>query len=350
MSSMLEQAIVDAKALREAALKNAEQAVIEKYAPEIKSAVESLLSESPNAAEAPVATSGIEAPYAGAPATDPEQSVEMSFEFEFNPEDFEIDLEDLKAKADEDPTSSGEQKEGPEETLGDLGLAGAEEQPAAAAPDLGGDDKDPLSDLQLQEIIELLESAEQEELNEEEATEEEVIEEELVVDTGEEKHGSFVTDEGTRTHDQELELARMESTKYKEENEELLKRIKELQNENKNFANAVLVLNEKVQESILSNAKLLYSNKTLGDASLNERQKDKIVEAIAQSKTAEEAKNLYETLKTTVGSDQKKAPKSLSESVNRKSNLSAILPRRKQAQQQPANDFASRMQKLAGIK
>ena len=92
MSSMLEQAIVDAKALREAALKNAEQAVIEKYAPEIKSAVESLLSESPNAAEAPVATSGIEAPYAGAPATDPEQSVEMSFECEFNPEDFEIDV------------------------------------------------------------------------------------------------------------------------------------------------------------------------------------------------------------------------------------------------------------------
>ena len=43
MSSMLEQAIVDAQALREAALKNAEQSVIEKYAPEIKAAVESLL-------------------------------------------------------------------------------------------------------------------------------------------------------------------------------------------------------------------------------------------------------------------------------------------------------------------
>jgi hypothetical protein len=111
-----------------------------------------------------------------------------------------------------------------------------------------------------------------------------------------------------------------------------------------------LVLNEKLNESTLSNAKLLYSNKTLCDASLNERQKSKIVEAIAKSETAKEAKDLYETLKTTVGSDQKKAPKSLSESVNRKSNLSAILPRRKQAQQQPANDFANRMQKLAGIK
>ena len=40
---MLEQAIVDATALREAALKNAEQAIIEKYAPQIKDAVESLL-------------------------------------------------------------------------------------------------------------------------------------------------------------------------------------------------------------------------------------------------------------------------------------------------------------------
>ena len=350
---MLEQAIVDAKALREAALKNAEQAVIEKYAPEIKSAVESLLNEGP---EGEVATSNLEIPYAGAPAEDAEKQVEMSFEFEFNPEDFEIDLEDLKAQAQEDPSSSGEKPESPEETLGDLGLdSGA---PEGGDLNLGGDDK-PLGDLQLQEIIDLLEQTDNEEVIEEEVVEEqeeaveeqeEVIEEELTVDVSAQKHGSFVTDEGTRAHDEELELARMESTKYKEENEELLKRIKELQNENKNFANAVLLLNEKVQESNLSNAKLLYSNKTLGDASLNERQKYKIVEAIANSKTVEEAKNLYETLKTTVGSENKKAPKSLSESVNRKSNLSAILPRRKQAQHQPANDFANRMQKLAGIK
>ena len=43
MSSMLEQAIVDAQALREAALKNAEQTLIEKFTPQIKEAVESLL-------------------------------------------------------------------------------------------------------------------------------------------------------------------------------------------------------------------------------------------------------------------------------------------------------------------
>ena len=40
MSNLLERAIVDAKALKEAALKNAEQLVIEKYSQEIKEAMD----------------------------------------------------------------------------------------------------------------------------------------------------------------------------------------------------------------------------------------------------------------------------------------------------------------------
>ena len=55
MPSMLEQAIIDAASLREAALKNAEQAIIEKYAPEIKNAVETMLQEEP-------ATGGVGSP------------------------------------------------------------------------------------------------------------------------------------------------------------------------------------------------------------------------------------------------------------------------------------------------
>ena len=45
MSELLEQAIVDAEALKEAALKNAEQAVIEKYSSEVKNTVEKLLEQ-----------------------------------------------------------------------------------------------------------------------------------------------------------------------------------------------------------------------------------------------------------------------------------------------------------------
>ena len=45
MSSLLEQAIVDAKALKEAALKNAEASIIEKYSAEVKSTLDELLEQ-----------------------------------------------------------------------------------------------------------------------------------------------------------------------------------------------------------------------------------------------------------------------------------------------------------------
>ena len=45
MSDMLEQAIIDAESLKEAALKNAEALIIEKYSNEIKQAVDTLLEQ-----------------------------------------------------------------------------------------------------------------------------------------------------------------------------------------------------------------------------------------------------------------------------------------------------------------
>ena len=39
MSTMLEQALIDAAALKEAALKNAESAILEKYASEVKTTI-----------------------------------------------------------------------------------------------------------------------------------------------------------------------------------------------------------------------------------------------------------------------------------------------------------------------
>ena len=63
MSSLLEQAIVDAKALKEAALKNAENLVIEKYSSEVKESMANLL-------EQDMSMPGLEDPTMGAaPAT-----------------------------------------------------------------------------------------------------------------------------------------------------------------------------------------------------------------------------------------------------------------------------------------
>ena len=45
MSNLLERAIIDAKALKEAALKSAEQLVMEKYSSEVRQAVDRILEE-----------------------------------------------------------------------------------------------------------------------------------------------------------------------------------------------------------------------------------------------------------------------------------------------------------------
>ena len=129
--------------------------------------------------------------------------------------------------------------------------------------------------------------------------------------------------------------------------EELDESLKRSQNQTNEFKNIINKMEEVLSETLLSNAKLLYSNQTLRDASLNERQKRKIVEAIATANTPDEAKILQETLRATVGSTRKSGPKSLSESVQRRSNLSGILPRKKQPAQELT--FADRMKKLAGI-
>ena len=105
-----------------------------------------------------------------------------------------------------------------------------------------------------------------------------------------------------------------------------------------------LKLKEHLTAVNLSNAKFLYTNKVLTSASLNERQKNKIVEAITKTSTVEEAKIVFETLQSAVGDRNKRKPKSLSEVVSRPSTT---LPRQRKTHKDPVND---RWKTLAGIK
>ena len=76
MSSLLEQAIIDAAALKEAAIKNAETAILNKYSDDIREAVENLLEEeTPETADTP------DIPLAAAPPSDaPDETITLDFE------------------------------------------------------------------------------------------------------------------------------------------------------------------------------------------------------------------------------------------------------------------------------
>jgi hypothetical protein len=122
---------------------------------------------------------------------------------------------------------------------------------------------------------------------------------------------------------------------------------KTLNEKNKHYESLLVKLKNRLEEVNLTNAKLLYTNRTLNSDSLNERQRNKIADAISKVQSVEEAKVVYETLQSTVRSTKKtRGPESLSEVVRRPST---ILPR-KQTVAKPSDPISDRWKILAGIK
>jgi hypothetical protein len=345
---MLEQAIVDAQALREAALKNAEQALIEKFTPQIKEAVESLLEENDVPQKKKVAYEG--KIYSLVEIEDGKATIMREGEKPFVVS--EADLGDADLLQEDEGEATGGAAGSP---------ASSVEAPFAGSPGINPDQAAQFTvnvDLDLQEGLEENEDDLVNEIMKILGESDDLLEEELVVDMDEVKDGTFRSDKETLEYYEEMRKAKEsaeekeeENKDLKKENEKLQETIKKFKHKNKQYKDVVEKLSQKLNETLLSNAKLVYSNKTLGDASLNERQKSKIVEAIAKAKTPEEAKNLHEALNATVTSGQEnKSPRTLSESVQRKSTLSGILPRRKQVNESEEHTFAEHMKKLAGIK
>ena len=329
MSSMLEQAIIDANALKEAAVKNAEQAIVEKYSVEIKEAVEALLEQPEDEALA-----------GGEPLDDLGGEGGETFD-DLDVPSAATEGEDLCPCPDEDQTITMD-LDALQKAIADEGevddLETQDELATELSPAISDEEELPA----LEENIEI---------------NDELIEK-LIVDLAPNMNGWAGRPEAELEFEKDLDLARMQSTEYKEENEELKESLKKAKIEKEKLVNsikqhrkAVMMLKEKLEELAASNARLLYSNKILSSPSLNERQKRKIVEAISKADTVVEAKVLYETLQSTVGSNpiRRKDPKSLNEAVERK-NSRLMIKRRNLNESNLPNPVRDRMRKLAGLK
>ena len=366
MSSMLEQAIIDAEALREAALKSAQQHIEEKYSSEIKEAMKVLL-------EAPVEELDLDAGDPEEESTDVGIDVDAPLSAE--------DGEDLCACPDEDSPiminidfaelESAIDGEMGEEPASDPSLAPEEEELLSLQEEIELDEL--LVDEYLDEGIPYNE--EEEEKDDEPSGEagssrkdrmrdrynkrsprglEEIdlyaelkeLEETLDVQTSGQKTGWQVAADSVVDYEEDLEKARLQSTELEEEKAELDEANKELTKENKKFRSAIMQMKDKLEEVNLSNAKLLYTNRVISNDSLNERQRKRIVESIAIADSIDEAKVIFETLQSaTAPSTFSRKPKSLSEAVSRPSSI--LSARRRE---EKVNPYADRMKILAGIK
>ena len=388
MSSLLKEAIIDAKALKEVALKNAEAAIIEKYSTEVKETLDKLLEQDdldltmgglagdeadveadPLAGGTPLGgdeegamgtgedeevVSDDDVPLAAADGLPDQDAVseQEPVEFDLNlnalseaitslqnelneNQELHFDAEDLyEILSEEDDVID----EGADDITGQTaGEEAAEQEKAADQAEQTLEDDKPTSmeeDIDADSLVD-------------------AIVERLTVDMGADLTGWAGRSSEDMRFAIEKEMAHRRSTDVEEELDTLKKAYEELVFENKQldkqtnqYKQAINELKEGLQNVNLSNARLLYTNRVLRNTSLNERQKERIVEAISSAGSVTEARTIFDTLQSTVESTPKRGPKSLNEAITRRSSVI-----RASRTEKPSSDpFQDRMKKLAGIK
>ncbi len=327
MSNMLEQAIVDAKTLREAAVKNAESALIEKYADEVKAGVEQLLEaeqdEPGETGEEIFAGENFGDPAADeSSATDQVPLAHISDDEEM----ITVNLDDIA------PTTTSEPEEeftlDREEIADEVGISlNGEESPANRDDEVELDESD-LIDM-FKEMLTVDAPSIEVEQSKEEAEEE---------DHQEVEEKEFVQTDGMNEDD----IEEYYRTMAKYEN---------LQREHKNLKKVLNQFKEQLQETNLHNARLLYTNRVLSTTSLNEQQKNKIVDMVKNARSVDEAKMVFETLQKTMAAETPSGnrSKSLSETISRPSSV-ILSGRTQNTNKTERNPTVNRWATLAGLK
>ena len=422
-SSMLEQAVIDAQSLREAALKSAEQEVLNKYSTEIKETMDKLLEQEDEGPSMDMMGGEVERdeivdeiPMKAVggedlcPCPDDDEEVELDLDalkaavdaedepmMEVETEEAPLEEEELMFEAtEEELLSLLSEDENIEEELknpkkADLNkdgkLSGYEKKRGAAIEkSMAADDKEDKEDKEEKneavdkekegevldadevkeeveyDLQELLDLEEEVEINEDEIKA--ALEEILKVDVENVPRGDLGTTHPTKAqqvHAVEVAAAQEADTEVSEEEDKLQKIIDDLQEqvstlkvENNNLQkqhnelkSVALQASKKFEEINLSNAKLNYINSILKSDSLNERQKENIVEKISGANTITESKFIFETVSESVSNRTQKAPKNLKEALNKNSTL--VLKSNNKEQASSSKSTVDRMKRLAGI-
>jgi len=377
MSSIIEQAILDATQIREAALKTAENQIIEKYSVEIKEAMSSIL-EQEDGEEMAAAEVEDEVPeeITAAPMADmklcpcPDEEEETTIT---------LDLEALKDLA------------GEAEEEGDMGepadqdeLVDALMEAYQGAAIMDEDHCGTMREEDLEEMITMVDEEEEKlkelyadsdggftedppadppkkeeedpELTEAEIREmiTDVLAEELTVDiTDGDFTGWAGRPEIDRQRQEMIGLARLADTERQAELEDLQAGMEKLagvneslQAKNDVLAKTVEALKSKLDELTVANAKLALQNEVHMNESLNRRQKSQIVESIREATSVQDAKVIHEVLQSSAGASNSKSRESLNEAISRPSHT---IPRREIKTNAVESDLRNRFQTLAGI-
>jgi len=312
---LLKEAIADAKAVRSTAIANAKLALEEAFTPKLQSMLSQKIAE--------------------------EMDDELEEEDELETTDTSI--EDDEAQVADTTADSADTGSADEETA-----ETGEDVPADESYEEGEELEEGEEDLELEAIIRELES--EEEISEDEELEEDTTADAVGVggqsdEADNDDEAAPLTAEGEEIEeDEEMDLEEIIRT-LQEEDDEVEVEEGEEEAELEEAYKTIRFLKSKINEVNLLNSKLLYSNKLFRANNLNESQKMKVIETFDRANSVREVKLVYSTLaESLTGYTPKRRV-----NENFASNATKSTKPSKDVIVE-ANTFATRMQKLAGLK
>jgi hypothetical protein len=319
--NLFKEAIADAKAVREAALLNAKNALEEALTPSIQNMLAAKLNEMSD-------DYGME-----------EEMIGMDREEAPMEEDF--DLASILAELElEEETELAEAKK--EKTEDEEGEEGEEEEEEKSEEE--GEEEVEVKDMSIEDLKALIKDVVSQELEAEPAAMP-AGEEEMDMDMNMGDMGNMEADEEEINLEELLaELDSLDEEAELEEAKKMKNKDKEAKEELEEAINVIKSLRTQLSETNLLNAKLLYVNKIFKAKNLSEAQKLNVIASFDKATTAKEAKMVYESLNTTLTNTVKRT--AIKESLGFASKATGIAPKKQIVE---SNDVISRMQKLANI-
>ena len=349
MDKLLQEAIADAKAVRETALANAKLALEEAFTPHLKSMLSRKL-------QAEMDDDSEDKP--DDPVDEIMDSSEIGASDNKDPDAAASEADSQGPEEEGSASAAGEEddeaEKAPDQPVGENVEAGAEDDEAEKAPDQPvGEQEEPAGDPEAgiedkdddEELKEVLRQLEQElgmepgmdDEDEDPMAPEEPVEQEEPIAPGMEDE-DIDLDEIIKALTEEGEDDEEEAPEAPEAEDSIAKELGE-------YKQTVQYLRTKLQEVNLLNAKLLYTNKLFRSRNVSEEQKMKVIEQFDRAANVREVKLVY----TTFAESMKRKP--VNESAKRKSQASK--PTTSTESKKPIIgeqvEFKTRMKKLANI-
>jgi hypothetical protein len=292
---LLREAIADAKAVRETAIANARLALEEAFTPKLQSMLSTKIAE--------------------------------DLDDELEEDEIEMDAAPVMDEDEVEVAPAAEE----EEVEAEEAYAENAEEEEVYAEDEEEVMEDEEEDLELESIIRELE-AEEEEVTEEEEEEVPVTEE---------------AEEELEEDEEEMDLEEIIRSLSENEDEEEVMEEEEDEKELEEAYKTIRSLKNTINEVNLLNSKLLFSNKLFRMHSLSESQKMNVIETFDRASSVREVKLVYTTLAESLVPATSSRKRTVTEGFASKSTKSTKPSKNVIVE---SNNFAARMQRLAGLK